>query len=426
MPAAHPSTIDFRLEFKSRARNGELGMKYRGLKLPYRLDPVAGRQPRLKGREALVPEVSLRDYRVMAVVDYVGIRFQTRDIQRAVNAFRMVRSQGVPCRFVTGPNDEDEHLGTDFICKIYDPSPKHLLEHAAAINKHPGLSCEGDLALVEISIDWYSRSGSVEERLRMTELLRRHILPARRLWTSKNGWPRWAEESRERKRKASADHIFGKDLGGPDDRVCAIYAGQPVELDPLHAHARSSANHRQPTVDGTTYFGSRDGAAMLRVMDKTRDQQDRKSGTFIRLDETTSRSRVEVQLRPEIFGSIKRCADLRDYKFEGLRKEFFEFVQPTVPAPSSSHQHFERLLHDYWRGQELQVFKLSGAIGLHWFQQARLQQAEEFRRMRPSLGLAPRKKEPYGLRKSGFSRAYAELNKQADEALRGLTRRWSA
>lgn len=400
----HARSKEIRLVPRSTGSTGRFIVPM-ALRQEYSWTPTGKTQARFAGRRQLRPALDLKDYRFEAVVDYLKFRVTTDRSMDPKNLKRQITARGVNNNGVTAIFGEDEAgpRSTIFDLRMDDPTPADLVKAIAIINATPGLATDGALQLLEVSVDVYPEDHSSDgPRLLMSDLLRRHFLPAEVQWRYPGGWPRWAGAERQ------SGFILGKDM--PED-----------EFD---ERVRLVEGHGELPVNTTIYIGGLNaGPLMMRVMDKVIDRQKR-GGGFDLLEPDQRRSRIEVELRREELNvlGLNKIDDLYGFKFGKLRADLFDFAIPTFAF--DERKVLAAGITAARRILELAVFERSGVLGLTHMQKAGLvhRNSTRARRLASGLSAAPRVRNGFG--RNGFSLDYVELNRAVDEAFAGLVRRW--
>ncbi len=433
--ATSPERFDVPLRFKA-PTDGGIGHRHAGLVQSYRLEPMAGRQKRLGGRAAVVPELDLSAFRTHAVIDWVALEIGADSLQPAVNINGWLRESTGESLSVTGPAGVERYAGMNFEIKIQDPTPERLAGIVEAIKGMPRLTFAGRIAAIEVSVDWYALSHAERERLLMTDLLWRHLLPPENVWRCESGWPR-SVTGRAGGRLVKEGYVR-KLLKDPTTAMVngAIrHAGVTLQPDGELVRDLDRGSHVAPVVDGTVYFGAKDGPAQIKVMHKIMDQQNRWTGTRRDLRPQECRARVEVTLRGTALADVGLTAveTLAGFEFQELGARYLSYWLPTVPFHRGVAARIEDVIRGSRSWQEIEVFRRTGVFGLERAQRAqskrsaRAQQKLHWKRgvRRRDDPVAERKqarrrgKGPAGLRVN-----FEPLQEQIYEALRRLTPEW--
>lgn len=413
-------------------------------KIDYVVRPIASQQPITRGRLLLQPDLDLADYTVTAVLDWLEVGFvtegrhQAQNIATKLNDHLAAAGHRGDCQ-LRGVERKWGHVGHCFLLRINDATPAKVAlacRHLAAHYQLRVLGCGAPLVVtgVEVAVDLYPDHARLEPeeatlaRWRMSDILSRHIRVHPRLVTTDDDLPRFKDEE-----------------GSPVRKLVITSQPPPVRaqrlLGPaafkLPGAALTLGNHRQPTVDSTFYVGAEASPLMLRLQDKTADSHERRHGQKGRtpLPAERRRSRIEVRAMltdlteerlaacrglaelghadPQWACKITTLSDLQSANFEALRRGFFDFVLPTVPASDGDEGNAPDKAQ--WN-----VFARSGAYGLDLYQSAQHQVAlvERLRTPEGCKGRSPR------LGSKGHNRAYFELHERVRKALDRLSRQW--
>jgi len=334
-------------------------------------------QPVLAGRRVLRPRLDLDSYIARAVIDWVEIWLTTPGEHQAGNMYKFIRrvldeTGGATSVFVSGPNREKRYKGRFFVLKFHDPAPgafRQVLQDT--VERYAGDTSSIDalaIAGIEISVDFYVRKSlglrDDERDLRrwqMLDLLRRHLRPEPVLTEEDYCHPR----------------TYGSEYGGNGasfvvkTRASSVSGDlvrhfTRVDVDERHRPVLQLSAHNQPPVDQTHWIGARDSIVLLRSMDKITDRRDPETDEAVTLSPEDCRARLEVTLQgaPDRVGghgavNMKTVGDLYGFKFEGIRKPFFEFFLPTLGSASDTES-----LPFPARVTEQEVFRRSGVYGL--------------------------------------------------------------
>lgn len=403
---------------------------------PYGPSKGGTAQKNLVGRTVLHPDIDLNDYSCRAEIDFVVIRHVT---ERRVRAFEIglhlrsvLRGASSPSSvFVSGPTGRKNYVGTDFRIRIQRPQPAGLPNLLEALAKRYPIDASvcrlGELTMLEVSIDFYAkhRPGMVDEdlelrRWRLVEVLRRHFRAAPTITDCHKGRPRvvWGEDGRQ------SWYLVDEKLKAEDvAKVSAAKRFGTMKKDAIALHLE--AHHFGP-LDGTLYFGPKNGCASYRIMDKVTDQRNPSKGTFVLLPPCKRRARIEITLRrePSLAGKDRGLADclgldvaqdLYGFPFKELRKKAFEFFLPTTGPVWG-----ERELPFSLRANDEEVFRRSGCHGLFRFHSAVFRLQEKMF-MRGRLSTRPPR-----LNHKGRLVSYERLNQKVVRSLDGLSRTWSS
>lgn len=372
----------------------------------YNLKETSKSQKRFEGMCELHPGIDLSKYECVSVIDFLKVVVKTDDPIDAKNLLKKLRSFGVAIQYIDNPliGSNLGFMAQRFIAQINEPTPEKIMSVLSAIKAMPGVHCDGEIEVMEVSVDIYPRDRRDRAaRLMMSDLLKRHIRPEEKLWRYKFGWPRWVGGARK------ASFIIGKYLS-----------------EKLFANLiRETSRHSAPAVDGTLYFGPRDnGPVMLRVMDKVIDKQNRRRGTRKTLPVEECRSRTEVELRKEALKElgVERCEDLFGFDFQKIRKHLFQFALPLFPLQGQGP--LGEAVAAAKRKIQLGIFMRSGVLGLSLHQREVLECKNRLRlkRLKNDGVLIPPIRT--GLGSAGQCMAFSEMNRMFDGGLRKLNRVW--
>lgn len=413
-----PSRLEIPLAFKPRKRGG-IGHLHPGLTQTYNVDPSIGRQARWRNRAKLVPELDLSAFTAKAVIDWIDIRVESSLEIEAKELSEFLRVNLGKALWAAGPDGGKGYSGQCFDVRLHDPTPQRLRRLIRTIKDEEALTTDGEVAAIEVSVDWYPKSSSESERLLMTDLLWRHLLPPNEVCRVDHGWPR---------------SVFGRGQGAATkllddatDEMASqprIYAGVVLPPDAEQTRTLDLKFHRQPAVDGTTCWGPERGDAHIRVMHKVMDQQDRRRNTKVELDEKERRARIEVTLRGGALQGLglKWTRELGAIDFEGLAPRYFQFWLPTMRHHQGPFSASSDLICVLRGREELDIFSRTGVFGLDEYQWARRAQKNQARRKLSYRGATRKERDRTGQGKNRDRIAYTELNERIYDALRRL--RW--
>lgn len=160
----------------------------------YRVKRCDLKQPRYIGRDVLEPDIDLSDYRCNAVVDWITITFYTHKEHQAKNIHKRLNEVYAHSLFVSGPDAKKRYQGKEFLITLQTPDAANLVQLLRALRSYPDRRTETRfrtrIHAIEISIDFYPYSGDANDRIRMTDVLRRHLMPDPLIWAHENGIPR--------------------------------------------------------------------------------------------------------------------------------------------------------------------------------------------------------------------------------------------
>ncbi|WP_141134979.1 hypothetical protein [Tropicimonas sediminicola] len=379
-----------------------------GVTLNYYTLPYTGKRSINKGRLELWPDIHLEDYTFSAVVDWVRISFDTTGFHQAVNIKRWAstivdRGQTL---YVYGPNGERGFKGHEFTLTLQDPTPDSLDRLCRAIEGKYEIDTAERQAIridgIEVSLDIYPNNETDEDRRKMTEALRRHVVVPEMFWEDRLAHPRSTYGigfERNRRNPTVEDPKL-------QHKVLSRAATHPAQT-PAHFRDLDPDAYRQAPVDGTFYFGKRKGVAMVRIQDKVTNQR---TGTWARkLKQHEKRSRIEVTLdRFALRGlKVEFEADIRDLGFDHLVAGVFATSMLTL-APDGEGADSD----------ELRVFEKAGVLGLDRYQRAkRIQRKIEAR-------AGSRSEKPSPLHITGHRISWAAFRRRSRKALKRLEKQW--
>lgn len=371
-----------------------------GRTIPYELRTDVKAQSRKRYRAELTPLVNLSDYTTRAVFDWIEVQvFLGRETtwQSVQNA---VEKHYARTPRVTGPNGETRYKGHQFRIRLHDPVPRVIEACMDEIESRHGFVCRPELASIEISLDWYAKSGRAEDRDVMVGLLQRHFLP-----------PQGVME-----RKYDQARCFTK--VGDVRRTYRILEYSDSEA----AHPELDLDYDEaPRVDGTTYFCGDDAPVLWRIMHKVRDCQKPAEGEYIDLTEKQSRARIEICLREKPLRDLglKTIDDLRGFNFDTLRTTHFNFKLATVTQAHPKMDSIDRVVSSFRRPLEMRRFISAGVYGVDVLQRGWLKGGQEQRENLRGKGLRRRRrKQP--IFNNGLTVAYEEMNRRVQNAFARL------
>jgi hypothetical protein len=374
--------------------------------LRYSVSPVDARQARFQGRVVYRPEIDLSLYQCRAVIDYLVLRL---DVGRP-SQFRHVKEAfdlagGTNC-YVRAVEPDPGGVSRQFDVTIQEPSLAALRITLRNMNdKFPTLSDEVEVVAAEFSVDFYSKAGSVHERLGLAAVIGRHFFPVEHLPAHEQEGIRW---------------VYSRVVGGRHRTLHGLRSNWAARRD----RVRFPFGDRAGYVDGTLYLGERRSPQMWRVMHKILDRQSPEDGRREELESEAQRVRIEVRLGPEPLRTLGvMCLDdLERLSFTRLQGSFFQFKLPTFLDPGLALPIQRRL-----EGYRVERFLGLGMVGL-----AQLDREAEDRRRNVrndakvrlhAIGrkLAPARRT--GIGKQANYMAYLELNDMVSAAFEELGRR---
>ncbi|WP_273688922.1 hypothetical protein [Ketogulonicigenium vulgare] len=386
------------------------------MNFPYDRQPLDKKQARVKGRDVLRPMINLNDYRFEAVLDWIKIRVsftRTTQVQHVQKALRKYLNRD---SWIVGLDMGSGETFSECVITIQEPKNFALVQQIADdLAAKFGEASPACVVGLEVSVDAYPKMPSEAARVALLREMLRTAKPNFDFWTDPNAHPRTitAGKSVDGVRgKATVSHI------NPTLRRAGNFTGE-------FSHDVYIGGWGSLSVDGTSYFGPKDGDLMVRLMHKIIDTQNHKSGTWCDLPEEEKRVRIEVTLNEAELNrrGFSTIQSLKDFKPTVLQKEVFKFWLPTFPKPVPEEKKTEnRKAIEKWQGKRLgreQVFQSAGMVGLGAMDQA----------------LAASKKMivqgiPVGMRNAKMQArvgdthvAWDELNGCMNEALRNLGKR---
>ncbi|MDZ4088042.1 MAG: hypothetical protein U1E69_14730 [Tabrizicola sp.] len=344
------------------------------------------------------------------MIDFVEVLITTkRNTDR--NAVRRwvaecIGESSIWCKQVDG----SKNSACQFRVSIYDPTVSLLMRLDKRIADSPaGLARSIEISELEISVDFYSRSGSDEERLAMFGILQRTLLPATSMWEQKRMHPRFT---------------WGK---------------QKNETRFLLPRSRSGTLHHSlpdsPYLDSTVYYGEENSDWEIRVQNKVADQ--RRDTDARTLNRHEKRARIEVTLAGDRLTALKlkTLGDLDRVSFTTVQGEFFHFALPTFtesafhPQLQSAEDELNRREREQFRGGGVACLERLRSAKKQWLQTVptrmtgmKISHLQQLRNHLRAKGIALKdRRAGRGLR--GTTVAYAELNDMVRSALRDLERR---
>lgn len=399
--------------------------------ISYERRPCTLIQRRFEGRDELIPQIDLKHYNAHAVLDWVQLKFSLTRMRQALNIARSVNEAlhahgGRENAYVTGPGGITPYTGHEFYLRLQDPTPARLaLTLSTVRDKYLREEIAGTVFFidaVEVSVDFYVKDALSMEKSRrdllrwqMVDVLRRHLRLHPEYTAQPLAHPRVKFEKGTppaRVLKKRPPTWRKKTLVDP-----MLVLGLPRGASTVF----HSTAYAPPVIDGTYYVGPKEGAVLIRVMNKETNRRDNAAGSFDPLDEEEKRARLEVTIKnnqPTLgklmdLGPSQRVENLYAFDFQRLRPKVFEFFLPTLQAEGNE---LDLGLKGHVREQE--AFEKGGVYALH-----RLHEGEhQLLRARRKQRLIPEM--PPSLGKYGYLCSYKALNHKVDHALRMLTKDW--
>lgn len=218
----------------------------RPLTLEHHSAVTGNSQRRLAKRTVLTPAIDLGDYRFRAVIDWIEFRLhfgqptQVQHVQAVLRRF-LPRNSFI-YREDKGPGDVFS------ICtiKVQEPASLALITtiHKALVNTF-GEAAGSRVTGIEVSVDATPKNPSDAARGLLLGAMQHTIWTNRDVWSERMDRPRGCIGQGEKK-----NFTLSPDPEKDDEKV-----------------SRSvPENHKIPFIDGTVYFGAKDGDVMIRVM----------------------------------------------------------------------------------------------------------------------------------------------------------------
>jgi hypothetical protein len=361
----------------------------------FRREDLRKVQARLQNRYTLVPRIDLTRFRCKAVIDFVEVEIVT-NFNTNLPAIRRWVSEALNlpkpwCEAVSGDNNSSNI----FHIRIQDPRISKLERLDRAITKTAaGLAQPVTITKLEVSVDFYPRSGKDEDRWAMFGVLQRTYMPSSKIWCHGPDHPRF---------------VWGR------DRWDKMFFLRSSEKTGLHHQLLPEAAY----LDSTVYYGEEDGPASIRIQNKISNQ--RTKDDAVMLDQIEKRARIEVTLTGSALNDLKlhTIADLARFRFTKLQREHFHFALPTFVdrAPLRQHQKIQEAINL----RDRESFAKGGVLCLErlrdvregWFHRVGELKA---RGIKPSL-------RRMGRGDRGTAVAYKELNVMVRTAFQELGRR---
>lgn len=270
----------------------------------FRREDLCKAQARFQNRYTLVPRINPKQVRCKAVIDFVELEIVTKN-NTNVPAMRRWVSEALSlpepwCKQVNG----EKNSATVFHITIHDPRIDRLEKLERDLRATTaGLAQPITIMKLEISVDFYPRSGSENDRLAMFGVLQRTFMPSMEIWTKDRDHPRFQSVAKEK----------------------------PTFL--LPSSTATGLHHqlvpRAAFLDATVYYGEKNGPASIRIQNKISNQ--RTKDDAVMLDQKDKRARIEVTLNGSALRKLKllTIADLASFRFTKLQGDHFHFALPT-------------------------------------------------------------------------------------------------
>lgn len=379
--------------------------------LDYRRLELSKKQKRFAERYALIPDIDLNSFKTRAVIDWIRIAVllekttQFQWIQRAI--------EPVIGRVPHIDNwSKDKNASSErFSITFQEPDIAKLYEAMAALEVKFGLAMDPVVHGIEVSVDFTPRTPSDLDRAKMTRVLCNHLLVRRDVMSDLRDRPRtvWGE--------------------GAGKTTRLLYDSARLTKTESNEFLISPDRDRAPFTDGTLEVGAREADVRWRVMDKVKDRQNRRTGTFLALDDKSKRARIEVTLdRPEMEAlGVTYLDDLKTLNFTELQGRYFRFFLPTF-SQRAELLSGARSAMEVWRDRQRSIkFTKTGVIGLKTMDDGLAEQKKGTQRAAlPDLhrrGLRVPRIERVSIGEAGSFVAYEEMNKRVLTTLRNLGKR---
>lgn len=381
------------------------------LTLTHAVVALKNTQARLAGRLALLPDVSLEDYRFRAVTDWLQFRMhlgrptQARYVQDVLRQFLTRDSRIVPLDI--GPGD----VFSLCTIKVQEPASfARMVEIHQRLVDTFGEASTSQVTGVEFSIDAYPHAPSNTARALLLGAMQRTIWTDRDILSKPNSRPRT---------------IFGDEkavfkLSPPTDQEAARgrFSRGKERLNRIVPH-----HHDSPFLDGTMVVGAVEDDVMIRVMDKIIDEQNpKKAAKTLTADE--QRVRIEVTLKE---GELKDLGvhdlySLATLKLVALQKRYFQFRLPTFSWRDNPQTGSDVLnnTQEEWRAE---TYLRSGVTGMVAMETARAEHMAVARKGAKDVLTAMGKQMTPTSRRAANFVSYKALNRKVTDALSGLARR---
>lgn len=361
----------------------------------FRREDLRKAQARLQNRYTLLPRIDLTRFRCKAVIDFVELEIVTRNDTNLPAVRRWVsEGLGLPslwCEQVGG----ETNSGTVFHITVHDPRIDNLQRlHAVMAATTAGLAQPITITKLEISVDFYSRSGTENDRLAMFGVLQRTYMPSMEIWRHDPDHPRI---------------VWGK---GKNNQMFFLPSSEKAGL-------RHQLLPEAAFLDSTVYYGEKNGPASIRIQNKISNQ--RTQNGAVMLDQKDKRARIEVTLTGRALRqlNLQTISDLARFRFTKLQGDHFHFALPTFVDRARLPQH--RAVQENINHRDRASFAEGGVLCLErlrdiregWFHRVGELKA---RGIKPSL-------RRMGRGDRGTAVAYKELNVMVRTAFQELGRR---
>lgn len=384
--------------------------------LPYTIRPCDQSQGRFRGRLVATPAITLSEYDVKAVFDWLEIylptkgRHQARNVHSKLMQLNREHPGFTSCR-VQSPWRKSGYTGDAFVIRLQDPQPEGLYGLLGRVLMHycPEGTRLDEIPItgLELSLDIYpakklhfDEQAYAVRRMLMTELIRKHV----------------SIDDTFRDERMLSRFVYADGKGPSKTQYLIKAPGITAEIRKMMSEtgidredlaALTPKNHTQPCLDGTFYYGERNKRLFFKCMDKFSDRRAKEDFTELPFDKT--RSRIEFTFMDEIplDGLGPASVDLThvdDLQLRGLVgfNELLRFDSPTF-TPSEEDPNEPR--DDEWM-----IFQKTGIVGLRFYQDVneRMKKTKTRREMFSS----------------GQSLRYSGMNRRVAKALKRLEKRW--
>jgi len=381
--------------------------------IEFRREEIRKVQARLQNRYALVPRIDLKQFCCKAVIDFVEVEMVTKNATNFPAIRRWIsEALNVPkpwCEQVEG----EKNSATIFRIVIHDPRIADLERLDGAIAKTAaGLAQPITITKLEISIDFYPRSGSEEDRFAMFGVLQRTFMPSMKIWHYAADHPRFA--------------------WGPGKKNMMFFLRSAEKKEVRHQLSPEAA-----FLDSTIYYRDEKGPALIRIQNKISNNRNRDS--FVALPQEEKRARIEVTLTGSALSELKlrTTADLARFSFAKLQGDHFHFALPTF-VDRAHIPHLQKV-QEAINVRDRESFANGGVLCLErlrdvredWFKRdvttGSFKRASHLKVMAGHLktrGLRPTLRRS-GMGDRGTTVSYVELNEKVRMALQDMGRRFA-
>lgn len=370
--------------------------------------PRAGKQASLRGRTVLEPVIDLSEFTFRAVIDWIEVivhidrKSQRRHIRRKLHSHHHRPCFVVPIE--PGPGGEAEK----FRVRFQEPPTLAAIQRACtSLGLAPDDPHATIINAVEISLDALPRRPDQELRAALFGTMAKTIFSSADLFTRGPSRPRF---NFERRKKPTFLFPLQTSRSGIDPR-------------------RWPAMDRLLPVDATLSLGAIGDPAMVKLMDKVIDRQNRKIGKVEVLPLEEQRVRIEVTLQQSELrmNSVETLPDLITFLTQ-VQGGYFQFKLPTFAPEGKMAGNCLQIMTREKEARRRQRFFNAGVIGMIamslGYREFRDEHRRELVRIFRQLGkrvIAPRR----GDGKLGTFVSYEPLNRKAADAFQDLRRRES-